>query len=35
LSAAILSVSLEDVEPQAWVEKICQRDIIGKPGAHC
>ncbi len=28
-----MSVSLADVEPQAWVEQIRQRDIIGKPGA--
>jgi 4-oxalocrotonate tautomerase len=26
-----VSVSIEDVEPQEWVEKVYKPDIIGKP----
>ena len=28
-----VSVSIEDVEPNEWVEKVYQPDIVGKPRA--
>jgi 4-oxalocrotonate tautomerase len=27
-----VSVCIEDVAPNDWVEKVCQPDIVGKPG---
>jgi 4-oxalocrotonate tautomerase len=30
-AAASISVSIEDVEPSVWTEKVYKPDIIGKP----